>query len=469
MLHADLCIVGAGSGGLSVAAGAAQMGAAVVLVEKGRMGGDCLNAGCVPSKALIAAAQAAQDARRAGRFGVRVGEPVVDFGAVHAHVHGVIAAIAPHDSEERFAGLGVTVIRAAGRFVDPRTLEAGGQRIRARRFVLATGARPVVPPIPGLQDCGYLTNETLFDLTAAPEHLIVIGGGAIGVEMAQAHRRLGVKTTVIEQGRILAREEPEAAAVLRARLVTEGVEIVEGIGVAAVRRDGAATVVVCADGSERRGTHLLLAAGRAPDIATLGLEAAGIAGGARGIAVDRRLRTSNRRVFAIGDVAGGPQFTHVAAHHAAVVVRNALFALPARADRAALPRVVYADPELAQVGLTEAEARAAHGAVRVLSWPLAGNDRARAEGEEDGLAKIVATKRGRILGATLVAPHAGEMIAAWCLAIERGLGLGALAGTVFPYPTLAEIGKRAAGSHFAPLLFSARTRRLVGLIQRLVP
>lgn len=471
-LHADLCIIGAGSGGLSVAAGAVQMGASVVLIEKHLMGGDCLNTGCVPSKALLAAAHAAQAVRSSARFGVNGHEPAVDFAKVHAHVHGVIAAIAPHDSVERFEALGVTVIQAAACFTGPHEVEAAGQRIRARRFIVATGSAAAVPPVPGLSETPYLTNETIFGLTDRPDHLLVLGGGPIGVEMAQAFRRLGAAVTLVERAAILPKDEPEAVAILRARLLQEGIALHEGADVLAARRAangvelelrGAAGPVVLA------GTHLLVAAGRRPNTAGLGLEVAGIEATPRGITVDARLRSTNRRVFAIGDVCGGPQFTHIAGYHAGIVIRNVLFGLPAKVDYAALPWVTYADPELAHVGLTEAAAREAGHDVSTLMQPLSGNDRARAEDETEGLAKIVLGRRGRILGATIVAPRAGEMIGLWGLAIQKRLPIGAIAASLAPYPTMAEISKRAAGSFYTPSLFGPRTRRFVGLVQRLLP
>ncbi|MFM8681489.1 MAG: dihydrolipoyl dehydrogenase family protein [Alphaproteobacteria bacterium] len=472
-LRADLCVIGAGSGGLAVAAGAVQMGASVVLVEKGEMGGDCLNAGCVPSKALLAAAHAAQAVRDARRFGVHAPAPEIRFGEVHAHVHGVIAAIAPHDSVARFEGLGVHVVKAAARFAGPDVVEAGGARIRARRFVVATGSRAAVPPIPGLADAGYLTNETIFGLAERPRHLLVVGGGPIGVEMAQAFRRLGAEVTLVEKATILPRDEPEAVAVVRAALLREGVELLESTGLRSVRREGDLVVATLdaggRDGRRIEASHVLVAAGRQPNVEDLGLEAAGIAHGATGIAVDARLRSSNRRVFAIGDVAGGPQFTHVAGQHAGIVIRNALFGIPARVDYKALPWVTYADPEIAHAGLTEAAARAAGHDARILSWSFAANDRAQAERATEGLAKIVLGRKGRILGATIVGPRAGELIGPWVLAISSGLGIGSVASAVLPYPTLSEVSKRAAGSHYTPKLFGRTTRRIVGLVQRLIP
>jgi pyruvate/2-oxoglutarate dehydrogenase complex dihydrolipoamide dehydrogenase (E3) component len=472
-LYADLCIIGAGSGGLSAAAGAVQMGASVVLIEKGEMGGDCLNTGCVPSKALIAAAHVVHTAGSGARFGVNGHAPVVNFEKVRAHVHGVIGAIAPHDSVERFEGLGVRVIRAAARFIAPDIVEAGGERIHARRFVIATGSRAAVPPIPGLDDVPYLTNESVFDQVTRPDHLIVIGGGPIGIEMAQAFRRLGAEVTVVEMLDLLVKDEPEAVAVVRRTLIAEGVVIHERTMVKGIAKTGNRIEVTIAPTSGTTqvvtGTHVLIAAGRKPNIEDIGLEAAGVAATVKGVTVDARLRTTNPRVFAIGDVAGGPQFTHVAGYHAGIIIRNALFGLPARVNYAALPWVTYTDPELAHVGLTEADARKAGHAVKTLTWPLDMNDRAQAERATDGLAKIVLGKGGRILGATIVGPHAGELIGTWGLAISAKLRIGALASMIAPYPTLSEVSKRAAGSHFTPTLFGPRTKALVRFVQRFLP
>jgi pyruvate/2-oxoglutarate dehydrogenase complex dihydrolipoamide dehydrogenase (E3) component len=471
VLQADLCVIGAGSAGLSLAAGAVQMGASVVLIEKHRMGGDCLNTGCVPSKALLAAAHAAAAARRAARFGIGAA-PVVDFATVAAHVHRTIATIAPHDSEERFRALGVEVIRAAARFTAPDTVEAGGERIRARRFAIATGSRAAIPPIPGLDATPFLTNETVFGLAELPRHLVVLGGGPIGVEMAQAFRSLGAEVTLVERAALLPRDEPEAAGVLRRRLAEEGVTLLEGQEVVAASREGEEAVLTLSgpEGARRvAGSHLLLAAGRAPNTEGLGLDAAGIAATPRGITVDARLRTTNPRVLALGDVAGGPQFTHVAGYHAGIAIRNILFGLPGKVDYRALPWVTYTDPEIAQVGLTETAARAAGHAAKAITVPLSGNDRAVAEGATEGFVKLVLGARGRILGGTIVAPHAGETIGLIGLAIHRNLGPAALAGMIAPYPTVAEAVKRAAGAHFTPSLFGARTRFAVRLLQRLLP
>ncbi|HEX7968898.1 MAG TPA: FAD-dependent oxidoreductase [Stellaceae bacterium] len=470
-IDADVCVIGAGSGGLSIAAGASQLGMKTVLIERGKMGGDCLNYGCVPSKALLAAAKRVKAARLDGAFGLSDTPPSVDFPAVMRHVHEVIAAIAPNDSVERFEGLGVRVIKADARFAGAREVAAGDHHIRARRIVIGTGSTPMVPPIPGLKDVPFLTNETVFENRALPEHLIVIGGGPIGMEMAQAHRLLGARVTVLEVARVLAKDDPELARLLVQRLIADGVAIEEGVKIRRVERTGARIAVVIEDGAgERRieGSHLLVAAGRRANLAGLDLDKAGIAVDARGaLVVDRRLRTTNRRVYAAGDAAGGPQFTHIAGYHAGIVIRNALFRLPAKVDYRALPWVTYTDPELAQIGMTEAEALAAHGAdVRVLRWPFHENDRAQTEREIHGVVKVLARRNGRVLGASMVGPHAGELIQLWGLAISAGVKLSTVAGFIAPYPTLGEVNKRAAGSFYTPKLYSERTRRIVRFLAR---
>jgi pyruvate/2-oxoglutarate dehydrogenase complex dihydrolipoamide dehydrogenase (E3) component len=468
-IETDICVIGAGSGGLSVAAGAVQMGARVVLIEAGEMGGDCLNAGCVPSKALIAAAKAAE-AQRHGFRGVAPVTPKVDFGAVKDHVAAVIAQIAPVDSQERFEGLGCMVIRAFARFTGPREVEAGDHVIRARRFVIATGSRPFVPPIQGVDSIPYLTNETIFQLRDRPSHLIVIGGGPIGVEMAQAHRRLGSEVTVLEGASVLGREDPELAAVVIARLRAEGVKLIEGQPVVRLTGEAGKVGVTLGDGTEVKGSHVLVAVGRKVALDGMNLEAAGIAHTPKGITVNGSLRSTNRRVYAVGDAAGGLQFTHVAGWHAGIVVRQVVLGLPAKADPRAIPRATYTDPELAQVGLTEAEARAAHGAaLTVVRAEYAHNDRAQAEGKAEGLIKVMVVK-GRPVGASIVGAQAGELIAFWALALTARLKMSAIAGMVAPYPTLGEVSKRATSAYFSPKLFNNPTlKAFVRLVQRWIP
>jgi pyruvate/2-oxoglutarate dehydrogenase complex dihydrolipoamide dehydrogenase (E3) component len=469
-INTDICVIGAGSGGLSVAAGAVQMGARVVLIEGGEMGGDCLNAGCVPSKALIAAAKAAHAMRSCTVFGITPVEPDINYAAVKDHVARVIATIAPVDSQERFEGLGCTVIRDWARFTGPREVTAGDQVIRARRFVIATGSRPLVPPIPGLDTVPYLTNETIFALRQRPSHLIIIGGGPIGVEMAQAHRRLGSAVTVIEGAKALGRDDPDTAAVVLQALRDEGVVLVEGQPVVRVAGKDGQIEVVLGDGTTLTGSHLLVAVGRKVALDGLDLAAAGVDHTPKGITVGANLRSSNRRVYALGDAAGGMQFTHLAGYHAGIVVRQIVLGLPAKATMRAMPWATYTDPELAQVGLTEAEARRVHGdRLTVLRAEFAHNDRAQAEGKTVGLIKVMVVA-GRPVGASIAGPQAGELIALWAVAISARIKLSALAGTVLPYPTLGEVSKRAVSAYFSPKLFANPVlKRVVRLVQHVLP
>lgn len=468
-IETDICVIGAGSGGLSVAAGAVQMGARVVLIEAGEMGGDCLNTGCVPSKALLAAGNAAQALRRGGP-GVAGVAPRIDYAAAKDHVARAIATIAPHDSQQRFECLGCTVIRARARFAGPREVEAGGTRITARRFVIATGSRPAIPPIPGLSEVAVLTNETIFDLRVAPRHLVIIGGGPIGLEMAQAHLRLGCAVSVIEAGQILAREDAEARDLLRATLLDEGLTLLEGASARHVHAAGD-QITVETDQGPVTGSHLLVATGRRVDLRDMGLEAAGVDYDEGGVVVDAGLRSrSNRRVYAVGDAAGQGQFTHLAGYHGGLILRPMLFGLPARARTDHIPRVTYTAPELAQVGLTEDAARARHGAaLRVIREDLASNDRAVTEGLGAGFLKLMVVG-GRPVGVTLVGPHAGDLIAPWAMMIAGRHKLTAMTSAVLPYPTLGEINKRAAGAYFTPKLFdNIWVKRAVGVVQRLLP
>lgn len=454
-IKADVCIIGAGSGGLSVAAGAVQMGAKVVLVEGHKMGGDCLNFGCVPSKALIWAASQ---------------KPPLEFVAAKDHVRATIDAIAPVDSQERFEALGVRVIRAFGRFKDQKTLLAGDAQITARRFVIATGSSPFVPPIKGLEDVPYLTNETLFDLREKPQHLLIIGGGPIGLEMAQAHYRLGCRVTVIEAAGILAREDLEARNIVRQSFLDEGIVVLEGTRVEQISGRGR-DIIVHTDQGDVSGSHLLVAVGRKVNVDRLNLEAAHVDHDARGVRVDGGLRSiSNRRVYAIGDVAGGLQFTHVAGYHAGVILRSMLFGLPARSRDYHIPHAIYTQPELAQIGLLETEARERYGErLEVVRFDYRENDRAIATNRTKGFIKVMIVK-GRPIGVTIVGADAGEFIGIWALAIANKLKMSAIAGMVLPYPTLGEINKRAAGAYFSPRLFeSDMVKTIVRWVQRCLP
>lgn len=464
MIAADICIIGAGSAGLSFAAGAAQLGRKVVLVEKGEMGGDCLNFGCVPSKALIAAASQAAAIREAKPFGVSAGEPVVDYAAVMNHVHSVIAAIAPHDSVERFEALGVKVVRARGEFTGPRSVRAGDCDITAKHFVIATGSTPVIPPIEGLAQTPHFTNETIFGNRELPTHLIVLGGGPIGIELAQAHRRLGSAVTIVDGMSILNREDPEAVEIVRQRLIAEGLVLYENSKIARVAKSRSAVIVTLASGVTIEGTHLLVAAGRRANFDGIGLDKAGVALDSGKIRLDARLRTTNRRIYAAGDAAGGPQFTHLAGDHASTLVRNILFKTPAKRRDALSPRATYCDPEVAAVGLGEAEAKAADSSCRTVKWLLKDNDRAQAERDTGGFIKAYVGKGGRILGATIVGCGAGDLIGLWSFALANRLKIGAMTAYIAPYPTRGEISKRAGGAYYTPTLFSERTRALVRLL-----
>jgi pyruvate/2-oxoglutarate dehydrogenase complex dihydrolipoamide dehydrogenase (E3) component len=469
-LKPDICVIGAGAGGLSVAAAAAAFGVSVVLIEKSRMGGDCLNYGCVPSKALIAAAQRASVGTTSVMFGVDA-QPKVEFSRVHHHVRKVIAAVAPNDSVERFAGLGVRVITGVARFTDPSTVMVDDSvAVQAGRFVIATGSSPAIPPIPGLAQTPHLTNETIFDLCELPSRLVVIGGGAIGLELGQALRRLGTEVTIVEAARPLANDDAECAQIVIEALVREGVEIRAGVSVQSARqtRSGVELAVKCGDAEEHlAGSHLLVAAGRVPNVEGLGLAEAGIEFTRTGIVVDDRLQTTNRRVYAIGDAAaGGMMFTHVANYHAGLVVRHALFRLPVKVRYNAVPWVTFTDPELAHVGLTDEQARNQGHQIRIMRWPYCENDRAQAERVTAGHVKVVTNARGRVLGATIVGAHAGELIAPWVLAIGQDLNIRAVAEMVVPYPTFGEINKRAAMTFFASAAANPTVRRVVRWLRR---
>ena len=468
-LTCDICIIGAGSGGLSVAAAAAQLGVDVILIEKHKMGGDCLNYGCVPSKAMIAAARRAHIMRTSAPFGIRPVAPAVDPKGVHDHIKSVIAAIEPNDSVERFTGLGVRVIQAAAKFVDAKTVAAGENRITARRYVIATGSSPAVPPIPGLDSVPYFTNETIFDNQQQIGHLIVVGGGPIGMEMAQAHRRLGCNVTVLEGLKALGKDDPELTAVALKSLLAEGLVIREGAKVEKVEGGiGRVRVFVTENGQQSMidGTHILVAAGRKPNVSDLGLEAAGIKHGRTGIEVNSGLVTSNSNVFAIGDVTGGLQFTHVANYHAGIVIRRALFRLPAKVNTDHVPWVTYIDPEIANVGLNEEAARKRFGKVHVYRWPFHENDRAQAERATEGLVKVVTDRSGKIVGAGIVGEHAGELIQMWSLAISQGMNIKAMTEWISPYPTLSEVNKRVAFGIYAGKAANPGVRKVLSFLRR---
>lgn len=470
LIRPDMCVIGASAGGLSVAAAAAALDISVVLVEKGGLGGKSLQkTGCLPAQALLAAAARANSLRSGARFGVKAPRFTADFAAINAHVRDVVGAVAPNFARERFAGLGVRVVNGSARFTDASTVAVDDLTIKARRFVIATGSSPLIPPIPGLLGTPHLTSETVFDLAECPRRLIVIGAGAVGLELAQAFRRLGSEVTVVEAATPLAGEDRECAAIVLAALEREGVKLRSGVEIAKVARSLAKVHVVLAtpDGAETiEGSHLLVAAGRRPNLEDLDLDAAGIRYGLEGIVVDQYLTTTNKRVYAVGDVTGGPDFAHLAHYHANLVIGRALFGLQVRLGDRPVPRVTYTDPELAQVGLSEQEARAKKGVIRVLRWPYRENDRAQTQRATHGHIKVITDRKGDILGATMVGAHAAENITAWTLAVSQKLNIRAFAGLIVPYPTYAEVGKRAAITYFNRGLTAPRVRRIIGWLRR---
>jgi pyruvate/2-oxoglutarate dehydrogenase complex dihydrolipoamide dehydrogenase (E3) component len=470
-LKTEVCIIGAGSGGLSVAAGTAQLGLDTILIERDAMGGDCLNTGCVPSKALLAAAKRAHLYRKGDIIGIAKVESEIDYAGVMEHVHETIKAIEPNDSQQRFEGLGVHVIRESATLDSSGLIRAGEDIIKSRYVILATGSRPVVPPIPGINYEKVLTNESIFKLRQRPQHLLIIGGGPIGIEMAQAHKRLGSEVSVFDMANILPRDDKENVDILRHLLKSEGINLHEEVSIKEVihNMDNVTLMIEDKNGTKKvTGSHLLVAAGRRPVTDGLGLDEANITYGKSGIKVDSRLRTSRKNIFAIGDVAGGPQFTHIAGYHAGIIIRNICFKIPAKTDYHALPWVTYTDPEIAQVGLTLETARDKYGTgIKMAEWEFNENDRAIAERTTDGKVRIITNRRGKLLGASLIGPHAGELSNLWALAISSGLKIGAVAGMIAPYPTLGEINKRVAGAWYAPSLFSNKTRFMVKLLQKL--
>jgi len=470
----DLVVIGGGVGGLVTASVAGQLGVSVALIEKERaLGGDCLHFGCVPSKTLIKTARVAHLMRHADQFGLTAVEPQAPPGAVAERVRAVVERIQAHDDPERFRGYGVEVLFGAARFVSPREVEVKGERYAGRRFLVATGSRPAVPPVDGLEEAGYLTNEQVFDLQELPGRLAVLGGGPVGIELAQACQRLGSRVTVLEMAQeILPREDPDIAAELRRLLMDEGLDVRTEARVEQVQLGGeGGKRLVCKRGNEYLPLdvdEILVAAGRVPNIESLDLDAAGVVHDRIGITVDARMRTSRRHIYAVGDCTGLYPFTHVAEYQAGIAVSNAVFRVPRKADYSVVPWVTYSDPELARVGMTASEARAQGLEAEVLSFAFEDVDRALIEGESAGRIKLV-VHRGRILGATILGPHAGELIHEIVLAMQAGVRIGAVSAAIHAYPTLAQIHRRAVNTHYGARLFSPRTRRLVRWINRLLP
>ena len=441
----DIVIIGGGSGGLVVASAAAQLNAKVALVEKDRLGGDCLWFGCVPSKSLIHASRVAHTVKTSSRFGVYTTPPDIQFSEAMGHVQKVISTIQPHDSPERFESLGVEVIFGEGQFQDQKTFTVNGRELTARAFVISTGSRPKVPPVEGIAEAGFITNEQVFSLKNRPDSLAVIGGGPIGCELGQALHRLGIQVTIISsRDHILPKEDPEAALIVEEQMTADGVTILNNTRAQKVEViDGKKHLWV--GEKEIIVDEILVSSGRIPNVNSLNLEAAGVEYNEKGVIVNQKLQTSNKRIYGCGDVIGGYQFTHVAGYEAAVVIQNALFFPSAKADYRVIPWATFTDPELAHVGLTEAQARQQYGdKIEVLKQHFSEVDRAQAEGTTAGFAKFITTPKGQILGAHIVGSSAGELIHEVILAMKNKLPISALTGMIHIYPTLSEVNSKAA-------------------------
>lgn len=464
-LAPDFCVVGAGSGGLSFTAAAVQMGASVVLLESSKMGGDCLNYGCIPSKALIAASHFGYEAKKSKEFGWDTSNPKVDFEKVHHHIHSVINSIAPHDSVERFEKLGAKVILERGSFQDTNTVETQKYLIRPKRVIISTGSRPFIPPIQDLSEIPYYTNKSIFNLKKLPKHLLVIGAGPIGLEMAQAFRRLGSQVTLIEAFTALPKDDVEVVAKLKKLLTKEEVYLHENIQITSLKDiDQAIEVTFETSNSEEHkieATHVLVATGRRANIEQLNLDAAGIKYTNQGIEVNKRLQTTNSKVYAIGDCIGGYQFTHVAGYHAGLTIRNSIFGLRTKVQTTAIPWVTYTDPELAHVGMLEAELIHSKIEYKVLKSNFDQCDRAQAERKTEGMIKVLASPKGKILGATILAPNSGDLIYPWVIAIQNQLKLKDVANSIAPYPTYSDLSKQIAGSFYKEKIFSAFMKKIV--------
>ncbi len=465
----DVVVIGGGAAGLSASAFAGELGKKVALVERERLGGDCTWAGCVPSKALLKVAKVAHAIRTAKHYGIAVDEPTVDMKIVRDHLRDVVAEVYRHETPEVFTKRGVDVICGEAHFIDPHTVQVSDQRLTARKIIIATGGRPFIPPIPELDSVPYKTNRNLFDNDRLPKHLLIIGAGPIGMEMAQAYARLGAEVTVVGEA-ILPRDEPEAVRVIRNVFAKEGIQLVQ-TRVVAVRPENHEIVLSLKTGDDVRGDMLLAAAGRVPDVDALDLEKAGVVYAKHGIKVNRRLQTNVPHIYAIGDCAIGPKFTHYAGFQGAAAGRNVVFPFgKANGHDADVPWVTFTDPELAHVGMTEAEARQKYGAsVKVFNMPLSQGDRAVAENDTEGMIKLVYRGSQQLLGATVVSDRAGEMITEYTLAIKRKVSLRTLLSVIHPYPTYSDIVRKSIMHLMVGGLFSHRTGQWLKKAVRLLP
>lgn len=469
-MTSDVCVIGAGAGGLTVASVASQMGAKVILVEGNKMGGDCLNTGCVPSKSLLAAAKAAKTCVESKKFGIHTNKLEVHFEEVMNYIKKVINTVSEHDSVERFEKLGVKVIQSSGSFLDEKTLVAGDFHIHSKRFVIATGSSPSIPKIPGLEKIDYLTNETIFSLKEKPEHLIVIGGGPIGCELSQAFALLGIRVSILEAFTILPKDEKDLVSIMRDQLISDGITIYEHCKILQInKQNNLIEVQININDTDKTitGTHLLIATGRTANISHLNLDAAKITYTEKGISVDKRLRTSNKRVFAIGDVIGHYQFTHIAGYHVGIVIKNILFRLPAKINYQAVPWVTYTTPELAHVGLSEDDASKKYSEIKKLNFCFKDNDRAITENKTNGSISVITQRNGKILGVSILGEEAGELLLPWIIAIQKNRKINEFVNAIIPYPTLSEINRQAASKFYEPILFSQWIKKIVRLLLKL--
>ncbi|MBI4436066.1 MAG: FAD-dependent oxidoreductase [Candidatus Omnitrophica bacterium] len=479
MEHYDLVVIGGGAGGLVAALGGARLGAKTALIEKRKLGGDCLHYGCVPSKTLIYSAKVHSLIRRADEFGVGPAQAQLDFKKVMQRMREVQARIGEHDAPENFEKQGIKVLFGEGHFEDSRTFSVDGKTLRAKRFVIATGSRPVILPIPGLKESGVLTNEMAIDtLKELPSSIAILGAGPIGMEFAQVFLRLGSKVTVIEKmGQILPREDKEIADTLEGILRKEGMQIVTCTEVKEVKRKGQKKTLeaICPLDKDHPGAgetfevdEVMIAIGRAPNVEGLGLEAAGVAYTKKGITVDTKMRTSQKHIFSVGDVAGPYPFTHMAEHQGGVALSNAFFPfLGRKADYFAVPWVTYTDPELGRVGDTESEAKEKHGVISIYRFPFQSADRAIIEGEEGGLIKVICDKKGFILGAHVLGPNGGELLHEFTIAKKNRLKIGQLSSTIHAYPTLAQAVRKTADQYYTEKLFKGFLPKLARMLVRL--
>ena len=469
MIKRDLVIIGGGAGGLVVASVAAQLGLDVVLIEKeAQLGGDCLHYGCVPSKALLKAAKVAHTLRKAADYGYQFDVPQTDMTAINASVQKAVSTIQVHDSHQRFESFGCEVLTGKAHFIDSSTVKIGERTISAKHFVIATGSSPWIPDIDGLNTVDYITNEDVFKLDKLPESLVILGGGPVGVEMAQAFARLGSRVTIVEQAaRLLPRSDTEVSETIMQVFVDEGIEIVNNKTVVAVESSDHQIKAVMQDGSQVCGDKILVAIGRRPVVDSIGLENAGVEYTKQGITVNTRMRTTNRRIYACGDVTGLMPFTHVAEQQAGVIIANLVFKLPKRMDYRVIPSVVYTEPECAQVGVFPVDVLN-DKSVKVVRFDMTELDRAVAEHATTGFAKLV-VKNGRLIGAHIIGPHAGDVIHELVLAIQHKMKLSKITSLVHAYPSYAQVNRRAASQYFRNKLFSNGTKRFVRLLNRWLP